>query len=79
MKKLKIAFYSTNEFSCPLPEEIIYAPMGLVQKVVKELAERGHDVTLYTSSDSKIKIKKVTDGLVSYYKLKDKAMSGGFH
>ena len=79
MKKLKIAFYSTNEFSCPLPEEIIYAPMGLAELVVKELENRGHDVTLYTSSDSKIKMKKVTDGLVSYYKLKDKAMSGGFH
>jgi len=108
MKKLKIAFYSTNEFSCPLPKEIIYAPMGLAEIVAVELAKRGHDVTLYTSSDSKIgsdeykygknnkrydsmyyhtkrsfsvglKIKKVSNGMVSYYKLKDKAMSGGFH
>ncbi|MCK5332326.1 glycosyltransferase family 4 protein [Candidatus Parcubacteria bacterium] len=79
MKKLKIAFYSTNEFSCPLPKEIIYAPMDLAEMVVKELDRRGHDVTLYTSEDSKIEMKKVTAGMTSYYKLKDKATSGGFH
>ncbi|MCK5412770.1 MAG: glycosyltransferase family 4 protein [Candidatus Pacebacteria bacterium] len=79
MKKLKIAFYSTNEFSCPLPKEIIYAPMDLAELVVKELDRRGHDVTLYTSEDSKIEMKKVTAGMISYYKLKNKAMSGGFH
>ena len=79
MKKLKIAFYSTNEFSCPLPGEIIYAPMDLAELVVKELDRRGHDVTLYTSEDSKIEMKKVTARMTSYYKLKDKAMNGGFH
>src|SRR5680860_114959 len=79
MKKLKIAFYSTNEFSCPLPKEIIYAPMDLAELVVKELERRGHDVTLYTSEDSEIEMKKVTAGMTSYYKLKDKAMNGGFH
>ena len=79
MKKLKIAFYSTNEFSCPLPKEIIYAPMDLAELVVKELARRGHDVMLYTSEDSEIDIKKVTAGMTSYYKLKGKATSGGFH
>jgi len=79
MKKLKIAFYSTNEFSCPLPKEIIYAPMDLAYLVVKELERRGHDVTLYTSEDSTIKMKKVTAGMTSYYKLDGKAMNGGFH
>jgi glycosyltransferase involved in cell wall biosynthesis len=79
MPKLKIAFYSTNEFSCPLPKEIIYAPMGLACVVVKELKKRGHDVTLYTAKDSEIKIKKISNGMISYYKLKDKLMSGGFH
>ncbi len=79
MQKLKIAFYSTNEFSCPLPKEIIYAPMGLAEIVAIELAKRGHDLTLYTAKDSKIKTKKVTAGMTSYYKLKDKSMNGGFH
>ncbi|MFZ2970986.1 MAG: glycosyltransferase family 4 protein [Minisyncoccia bacterium] len=54
MSKLKIAFYCTNEFSCPLPKEIIYAPMDLAEILVKELSRRGHDVTFYCSSDSKI-------------------------
>lgn len=79
MQRLKIAFYSTNEFSCPLPKEIIYAPMSLAEIIVRELSKRGHDVVFYCSSDSKIEVKKNSSGMVSYYKLKDKLMSGGFH
>ena len=76
---MKIAFYCTNEFSCPLPKEIVYAPMGLAEKIVKGLEKRGHDVTFYTSCDSEIEIKKEDCGMISYYRLKNKAMSGGFH
>ncbi len=76
---MRIAFYCTSEFSCPLPKEIVYAPMGLAEKIVKGLKKRGHKITFYTSSDSKIKVKKISAGMVSYYRLKDKAMSGGFH
>jgi len=76
---MKIAFYCTNEFSCPLPKEIVYAPMGLAEKIVKGLEKRGHDITFYTPTDSEIKIKKVDCGMISYYRLKNKAMSGGFH
>ena len=76
---MKIAFYCTSEFSCPLPKEIVYAPMGLAEKIVKGLKERGHKITFYAPSDSKIKVKKISAGMVSYYRLKDKAMSGGFH
>ncbi len=76
---MRIAFYCTNEFSCPLPKEIVYAPMGLAEKIVKGLEKRGHDVTFYTPTDSEIKIKKVDCGMISYYRLKNKAMSGGFH
>lgn len=79
MKKLKIAFYCTDEFSCPLPKEIVYAPMGLAEKIVKGLEKRGHEITFYTSSDSKIRIKKADCGMVSYYNLPNKAMHGGFH
>jgi len=79
MPKLKIAIYCTNEFSCPLPEEIIYAPMGLAEILVEELSRRGNDVTFYCSSDSKIKAKKVSNGMTSFYNLKDKPMNGGFH
>lgn len=53
--------------------------MDLACLVVEELEKRGHDVTLYASKDSTIKIKKVSAGMTSYYKLKNKAMSGGFH
>lgn len=76
---MKIAFYCTNEFSCPLPKEIVYAPMGLAEKIVKGLEKRGHEVTFYTPTDSEIKIKKVDCGMISYYRLLNKAMSGGFH
>ena len=76
---MRIAFYCTNEFSCPLPKEIVYAPMGLAEKIVKGLEKRGHDVTFYTPTDSEIKIKKVDCGMISYYRLPNKAMSGGFH
>ena len=76
---MKIAFYCTNEFSCPLPKEIVYAPMGLAEKIVKGLEKRGHDVTFYTPTDSEIEIKKESNKMISYYRLKNKAMSGGFH
>jgi glycosyltransferase involved in cell wall biosynthesis len=76
---MKIAFYCTNEFSCPLPKEIVYAPMGLAEKIMEGMEKRGHDVTFYTPTDSKIKIKKVDCGMISYYRLPNKAMSGGFH
>lgn len=79
MPKLKIAIYCTNEFSCPLPKEIIYAPMGLAEILVKELSRRGHDVTFYCSSDSKIEAKKASNGMISFYKLKNKPVNGGFH
>lgn len=79
MNKLKIAFYCTNEFSCPLPEDIIYAPMDLAERIVLELAKRGHDITFYCSSDSKIEVKKESAGMVSYYKLDGKISNGGFH
>lgn len=79
MPKLKIAIYCTNEFSCPLPKEIIYAPMDLAGILVKELSKRGHDVTFYCSSDSKSEAKIISNGMVSFYKLKDKPMNGGFH
>lgn len=79
MKKLKIAFYCTSEFPCPLPKEIIYAPVDLAESIVKELTKRGHDVTFYCSSDSTIDVKKASDGMVSYYNLKDKIVSGSFH
>jgi len=76
---MKIAFYCTNEFSCPLPKEIVYAPMELAEKIAEGLKKRGHDITFYTPSDSKIKIKKVDCGMVSYYNLPDKMMQNGFH
>lgn len=78
---MKIAFYCTSEFSCPLPKEIVYAPMGLAEKIVKGLEKRGHEITFYTPTDSKIKtkIKKADCGMISYYRLPNKAMSGGFH
>jgi len=76
---VRIAFYCTNEFPCPLPRKIVYAPMSLAEKVVKELERRGHNIVFYASSDSKIKVRKISCGMVSYYRLKDKAVSGGFH
>jgi len=76
---MRIAFYCTNEFSCPLPKEIVYAPMGLAEKIVKGLEKRGHEVTFYTPTDSEIKIKKVSNKMISYYRLPNKTMSGGFH
>ncbi len=76
---MRIAFYCTNEFSCPLPKEIVYAPMGLAEKIIKGLEKRGHDITFYTPTDSEIKIKKVDCGMISYYRLPNKAMQGGFH
>ncbi|MFA6096939.1 MAG: glycosyltransferase family 4 protein [Candidatus Paceibacterota bacterium] len=79
MSKLRIAIYCTNEFSCPLPKEIIYAPMDLAEILVRELSKRGHDVTFYCSSDSGIEAKKISNDMVSFYKLKDKPMNGGFH
>lgn len=53
--------------------------MDLAEILAKELVKRGHDVTFYCSSDSEIEAKKVSNGMVSFYKLKNKPMNGGFH
>jgi glycosyltransferase involved in cell wall biosynthesis len=79
MKKIRIAFYCTNEFSYPLPKNIVYAPLDLAGKMAKALEKRGHSITFYTASDSKIRIKRVSGGLSSYYSLKDKVKNGGLH
>ena len=66
-KKLKIAIFCTNEFSMPPSPKMkdIYAPLWLTHYLSEELIKRGHDVTLFASSDSKTKAELVSNGLVS--------------
>ncbi len=61
---MKIAVISTNFHPIP-PKEVVYAPLELTSHIVDELVDRGHDVTLFASSDSISKAKIISGGLPS--------------
>ncbi|MCD6500561.1 glycosyltransferase family 4 protein [bacterium] len=66
-KKLKIAIFCTAEFATPPSPKMkdIYAPLWLTHYLTEGLVKRGHDVTLFASSDSKTKAKLISNGLIS--------------
>ena len=71
-KKLKIGIFCTNEFSTPpsLKMKDIHAPLWITHFITEELVKRGHDVTLFASSDSKTRAKLVSESLISLPKNK---------
>ncbi len=48
---MKIAIISTN-FEPLTPEDVIYAPLSITKSLAEGLEKRGHEVTLFASSDS---------------------------
>ncbi len=66
-KKLKIGVFCSVEFSTPpsMRMKDIHAPLWLTYFVTNELVRRGHNVTLFASSDSKTNAKLVSDGIIS--------------
>lgn len=55
---MKIAIIATNYHKIP-PEKEIYAPLSITERLADGLVERGHDVTLFASSDSTSRAKTV--------------------
>lgn len=66
-RKLKIAVFCANEFAVPPSPKMkdIYAPLWLTHYITEELVKRGHNVTLFASSDSKTKAKLISNNLTS--------------
>ncbi|MEZ0286847.1 MAG: glycosyltransferase, partial [Candidatus Paceibacterota bacterium] len=69
---MKIAICSTNEVPMQVPAGVVYAPAATRLLIAQELANRGHDVTLYCSEDTIVEapLKKVSCGIDSIYKQK---------
>jgi glycosyltransferase involved in cell wall biosynthesis len=68
---MKIALYCSNEHALPLHKDIIYAPLPLFERLAMDLAEKGHTIFLYASTDSAVShpnIRIMSHGLVSYVK-----------
>ncbi len=61
---MKIAVISTNFHPLP-PKKAVYAPLELTSHIVDGLVDRGHDVTLFASSDSTSKAKIISENLPS--------------
>ncbi len=72
-KKLRIAIFCANEFAVPPSSKMkdIYAPLWLTHYITEKLVKKGHNVTLFASSDSKSKAKLVSNNLVSLVRNKE--------
>lgn len=66
-RKLKIAVFCPTEYATPPSRRMkdIYAPIWLNYYIIEGLVKRGHDVWVFAPSDSKIKAKLISDGLIS--------------
>jgi len=65
---MKIAIFGTNYGSCPPSIKQIYAPLWLTWYLAEGLVKRGHDITLFGSSDSKTSAKLISNNLPSFAK-----------
>jgi len=66
-KRLKIGIFCSVEFPVPpsLRMKDIHAPLWLTHFITEELVKRGHNVTLFASSDSKTKARLISEGIIS--------------
>lgn len=66
-RKLRIAIFCTNEFSIPPSPKMkdIYSPLWLLHYLTEELVKKGHEVTLFASSDSTTKARLISENLIS--------------
>lgn len=60
-KKLKIAYYCSNRTVFPPPKDIVAANAEVMSDIVRGMIKKGHDVTIYASSGSKMKGGKIID------------------
>ncbi len=67
---MKIAIIATN-FQSLSPKDVIYAPLMITKELAEGLQERGHEVTLFASSDSESKTKISSGNLPSLRKNKE--------
>jgi glycosyltransferase involved in cell wall biosynthesis len=65
-KKLRIAMFVTNEYPTPIKDfKTIYAPIWITSQLAEGMVKKGHEVTLFASSDSETKANLESEGLVS--------------
>lgn len=62
-RKLNIAIMGTNIAPTPPGPKTIYAPLWIAHHLALGLKKRGHNVTLFASSDSKTNVKIVSAGM----------------
>lgn len=58
-KTLRIALFCTTNHPLPVPKNIIHAPLVLTNQLAEELSKRGHKVSLFASSNSRVKTFKL--------------------
>lgn len=61
---MRIGVFCTNEYTTPPPSDVIYAPLQVTQQIADGLTERGHSVTVYAPTGSRMKSKIFTNDLV---------------
>ena len=63
---MRIAIFSTNTYPTPpINEKVVYAPIWLAHYLAEGLKKKGHQVSLFASSDSTSKVKIISHGLIS--------------
>lgn len=66
---MKIALFCTTDLASPVPADIVYAPMGLFDALAAGLANAGHEVFVYSPTNTQIlhaDIKHISHGLKSF-------------
>lgn len=58
-KKLKIGVIIAGHYTCPLPKDVIYAPVLIAKTVAEGLAKNGHRVYFFGPKGSKLKVTKI--------------------
>lgn len=69
--------FCTNKIPVPMPNRVIHAPLFLAYEISEGMVEKGHNVTLFASSDSKTKAKLVSNNIPSLWK--DKSLRKYIH
>lgn len=74
---MRVAMMVASQFSYPLSEDIIYAPMELAGQIADGLVERGHEVTFYAPPSKGFHHKVVSGKMVEQLQDSELLKQGG--
>lgn len=60
--KLKIATFVSSDYTYPLPEGVVYAPIIMAKNLSEGLCRKGHEVTFFAPGDTEINVSKIVGG-----------------